>query len=108
MRAGLLTLAFLALAACTTAETSRRASPDIALPPMKTFSTVTTTPPRKANAVIARDFLDLVFRLENGDKVPVFSRFEGPITVEVKGIAPPTLIPDLDRLLARLRREAQI
>ena len=108
MKALVLLSAFVALAACAASETSRRASPEMDLPPMKTFSAVSPSPPRLPNSVIARDFLDLVFELENGDRVPVFSRFEGPITVEVKGTPPPTLVPDLDRLLARLRREAQI
>jgi hypothetical protein len=36
------------------------------------------------------------------------TRFEGPVTVRVTGSAPPSVQPDLDRLIARLRREAQI
>jgi hypothetical protein len=38
----------------------------------------------------------------------VLSRFEGPITVRVTGPAPQNLYSDLNRLLARLRREAGI
>lgn len=90
-----------------TSEITRR-TPDIALPPMKTFGNVAPAKPRLSNAQIARDYLDLVFQLENGDTVPVFSRFEGPITVRVAGSAPPTLVPDLDRLLGRFRTEAGI
>jgi len=97
------------LVACSpVAETTRRAAPDLALPPMNTFAQSTPTLPRVPNAVIARDFLDLVFRLENGDEVPVFSRFEGPVTVGVRGAAPATLEGDLERLIGRLRREAGI
>lgn len=100
-------LAFAFLIGCaSTSETTHRATSDIALPPMKTFSDTSPTRPRVANSQIARDYLDLVFRLENGDRVPSFSRFDGPITVRVLGKAPPTLVPDLDRLLARFRREA--
>ncbi len=103
----LLSLAFLAGCAASP-ETTRRAAPDITLPPMKMFSSASPMRPKASNAQIARDYLDLVFRLENGDRVPNFSRFEGPITVRVAGKAPPTLVPDLDRLLARFRREADM
>ncbi len=89
-------------------ETTRRTGQDITLPPMKTFGSSSPTRTRLSNAQIARDFLDLVFELENGDRVPVFSRFEGPITVRVTGKAPATLTRDLDDLLGRFRREAGI
>ena len=108
MKHPLASFAFVVLAACAAPETTRRAGPEIALPPMNTFSQVKPIPPRLSNAVIARDFLDLVFELENGDTIPVFSRFEGPITVRIGENAPATLGPDLDRLLARLRSEAGI
>lgn len=101
-------LACLALAACGTSETSRRAGPEMDLPPMKSFSGVTVIPTGKSNAEIARDFMDLAFTLENGEKMRRFTRFEGPITVRVLGKAPPSLGPDLTRLLERLRREAGI
>ncbi len=98
--------AVLVLASCTTPETTRRVSPDLSLPPMKTFASTLPTPPRMSNAIISRDFLDLVFQLENGQEIPVFSRFEGPIAVGISGQAPALLSNDLDRLLARLRSEA--
>ena len=98
----------LVLAACSAPETTRRANPPIALPPMKTFTRAAPSLPRISNAVIARDFLDLTFSLENGAKLPVFTRFEGSITVRVAEPAPPSLRPDLARLLERLRREARI
>lgn len=98
----------LTLTACDTAETTRLATPDISLPPMKTFSTAAPSAPVGSNAQIARDFLDLTFTLENGSRMQSFSRFEGPITVSVTGNAPPSLGRDLDELLTRLRREANI
>ncbi|MEM6385014.1 MAG: DUF2927 domain-containing protein [Pseudomonadota bacterium] len=98
----------LLLAACSSEETTRLSAPDIVLPPMKTFARTAPTPPVYSNAQLARDFLDLTFTLENGDTVPVFTRFEGPITVRVLGEAPQTLGMDLDRLLERLRREARL
>jgi len=98
----------LVLASCSTPEITRRANTPIALPPMKTFARATPSLPRISNAVIARDFLDLTFRLENGAELPVFTRFEGPVTVRVAEPVPPSLRPDLRRLLERLRREARI
>ena len=108
MRALLTLVSALALAACASTETSRRAGPEISLPPMKTFSSAAVRPTARANSQIARDFLDLAFTLENGEKMPRFTRFEGPVTVRVTGNPPPSLGPDLDRLLSRLRREANI
>lgn len=96
------------LSACATTETARRVAPDMTMPPMATFSRVAPTPPKASNAVIARDFLDLAFTLENGNDLPVFTRFEGPVTVRVVGTSSPTLYADLDRLLTRLRSEARI
>lgn len=78
----------------------------LALPPMKTFATVAAHRATRANADIARDFLDLSFQLESGRALPVMSRFEGPVTVRVTGKVPQSLGPDLARLLSRLRREA--
>lgn len=108
MKTGAALACALALAACAAPETTRREGLDMALPAMKTFARTAPRPPSLPNAVIARDFLELVFELENGEEIPVFSRFEGPITVRVAGTPPPTLGPDLERLLARLRREAGI
>ncbi|MEM7752917.1 MAG: DUF2927 domain-containing protein [Pseudomonadota bacterium] len=107
MKRFLLPLALL-LSACATEETTRLETPTITLPPMKTFSRTAPQRPVYSNAQLARDYLDLTFELENGDDVPVFTRFEGPITVRVLGTAPATLEPDLDRLLKRLQREARL
>ncbi|MFC6687680.1 DUF2927 domain-containing protein [Jhaorihella thermophila] len=105
--------AALGLAGCAAAPTrevpTRAAhSHDSALPPMKSFTAAHPAAPIRSNANIAADFLDLHFQLESGRALPVFSRFEGPITVRVTGSPPPTLRPDLRRLLARLRNEAGI
>lgn len=102
----------LALAACApvpTVETARLENRiDAGLPPMKTFGGIHTEAVRRGNAELARDFLELSFRLESGRPLPAFTRFEGPVTVRVSGATPPTLGPDLDKLLARLRGEAGI
>lgn len=82
------------------------------LPPMKSFADHSgegVTPALRANSDMARDFLDLAFRLESGRPLAVMSRFEGPISLRVvggEGLA--TLGPDLSALLSRLRREAGI
>ncbi|MFO6462777.1 DUF2927 domain-containing protein [Jannaschia sp. KMU-145] len=64
--------------------------------------------PVQPNGQLARDIMALSFQLETGRALPVFTRFEGPITVAVEGAAPPTLGPDLNDLIARLRNEAGI
>ncbi len=106
-------LAALSLAACTVPSSSdvpvtRAVVAESALPPMKVFQTAAPRPPRRSNVNIANDFLALHFQLESGRELPVFTRFEGPITVGVAGNPPASLGPDLSRLLARLRNEARI
>ena len=103
----------LALGACASVPvrdvpTRAASGAPVALPAMKTFSTPHPVPPSRSNRDIQRDFLDLAFNLESGRALSVFSRFEGPISVRVTGAPPPTLIPDLNRLIARLRTEAGI
>ncbi|WP_137701979.1 DUF2927 domain-containing protein [Marimonas lutisalis] len=87
---------------------SRAAQPAAmsALPPLKTFTTPTPSRPQRSNADIARDFLELAFNLESGRELPVFTRFEQPITIRVTGQAPATLMPDLTKLVYRLNTEA--
>ncbi|MDA7428892.1 DUF2927 domain-containing protein [Primorskyibacter aestuariivivens] len=104
---------YLMLSACmpvTPADTPTRAASFSAsdLPAMKTFAVPRPAPALRSNSDIARDFLDLSFKLESGRALPSFSRFEGPITVRVTGDAPAALDSDLRRLLHRFRTEAQI
>ena len=47
-------------------------------------------------------------RSKSGRALQTLTRFEGPITVRVTGAPPPSLAPDLSRLLTRLRGEAGI
>jgi hypothetical protein len=75
---------------------------------MKRFAAPHPVPPQRANAEIARDFLDLSFRMESGRALQRLSRFEGPITLRVTGNPPATLTADLDRVIQRLRSEAGI
>lgn len=106
-------VAALGLSACMSAgpvdTPSRAAQPGMGpLPPMKVFAAQSLEHVQASNADIARDFLDLSFRLETGRQLSVLSRFEGPITLRVTGNAPPQMRQDLSRLLARLRNEAGI
>lgn len=76
------------------------------LPAMKTFSVPRPAPSGRSNADIARDFIELSFKLESGRDLPIFTRFETPISIRVTGTAPPSLSSDLNRLIHRLRTEA--
>ena len=102
-----------ALAACAPYpdDTVRNAAArDVAipLPPMQRFFAAPRPLAPVSNADLARDFLDLTFQLESGRPVPLFTRFEGPVFVDVSEGAPASLEADLDGLLRRLRSEAGI
>ena len=102
----------LAVAGCTTVTppappTRVKATEDI-LPPAKSFSVARPSAPARSNTNIAQDFISLHFALESGTALPVFTRFEGPITVRLTGPASPSMQRDLTQLLNRLRREARI
>ena len=93
----------------TPGDTPTRALPQAsALPPMKTFGAPRPDAPIKSNNDLALDFIELSFQLESGRELPVFTRFEGPISVRVTGAPPPSLGTDLRRLMHRLRTEAEI
>ena len=81
---------------------------DSSLPPVKLFTTGKYEGPIRSNNDLALDFIELSFKLESGRDLPVFTRFEGPVTVAVIGNKPASLQPDLNRLLSRLRNEARI
>jgi len=102
----------LLLAACAPTSApdlaERRADFAGSLPPMKSFAATRTPPAIRSNSEIAADFLELSFEMESGRRLTALSRYEGPVRVAVRGVAPPSLEPDLAALLARLRREAGI
>lgn len=103
----------LALAGCDLPSTgsepaSRAAASTVVLPPIKVFAPRRSQAPLRANAEIARDFLDLHFQLEGGSTLPSFSRFDSPITLRVTGQPAPSFNRDLNALLSRLRQEAGI
>ena len=71
---------------------------------MKVFAPQRHAPPGGTNAELARDFLELSFAMESGRALPVFSRFEGPITVRLTGTnQSASLAADFEALLDRLR-----
>ncbi|OIQ44161.1 MAG: ATP-dependent transcriptional regulator [Roseobacter sp. MedPE-SW] len=87
---------------------SRAALADASLPAAKAFSAPRPQPPQRANRDIARDFLDLHFRLEGGTTLPVFTRFERPIRLRVAGTPSQGFQRDLTQLLQRFKQEAGI
>ena len=111
MRRFVLPLALM-LNACvpvTPSDTTTRAAIAVStFPPMKTFGAPRPNHPIKSNNDLALDFIELSFRLESGRDLPIFTRFEEPITVRVTGAPPATLGSDLNKLLHRLRTEAHI
>lgn len=100
------------LAACSPGPSeqvvSRAAVSTDELPPMRQFLSEAALRPTRPNSEIAQDFLDLAFRMESGRAVPMMTRFEGPVSVRVTGLVPPTLTGDLRALLTRLNAEAGI
>ncbi|WP_235962669.1 DUF2927 domain-containing protein [Jannaschia marina] len=113
------TLALMVLTACAPTTTDPQAtratvaSVTEALPEMRRFSGRPALPiPVQPNGQLARDFMALTFQLETGRQIDTFTRFEGPITVAVENASgsalPPTLQPDLNDLISRLRSEARI
>ncbi|MCX8952603.1 DUF2927 domain-containing protein [Ruegeria sp. NA] len=111
MRMGALFLA-LVIAGCTSVETIELGNDvpyvEVALPPAKSFAAPRPSPPARSNKNIASDFLPLHFELESGAALPVFTRFETPITVRLTGSPTQSMQQDLTRLLNRLKREAGI
>ena len=78
------------------------------LPPMQSFPALPAAGTQRSNADIARDILELEFRMESGRALPVLTRFEGPITVALTGEVPPSAHADLSRVMARMRAEAGV
>ncbi|WP_438956083.1 DUF2927 domain-containing protein [Cognatiyoonia sp.] len=78
------------------------------LPPLKAFGASTVRPASRSNTEIAQDFMDLSFRMENGRRLPILTRFDGAITVRFETVPSPSLTNDLTALLTRLRGEAGI
>ncbi len=78
------------------------------LPAMQGFVHGATVAPQRSNREIARDFLDLEFRMESGRAIPTFTRFDGTVTVRLQGDIPTTAPAELAKLISRFRSEAGI
>ncbi|MES2434569.1 MAG: DUF2927 domain-containing protein [Pseudomonadota bacterium] len=106
-------IAVIGLTACTPVQNAQvsknyteAGGNGLGLPALQSFGAVATTATARPNAEIARDFLDLEFRMESGRAIPSFSRFEGPITVRLIGDVPATANTEMSRLINRFRSEA--
>jgi hypothetical protein len=111
MRGALIGLFALGLSACAAPQGAQRLN-DTAVPltiaePFRPGSP-RPLPPARANADMAIDIMELGFFMESGRPIPQFSRYEGPVRVVLRGEVPARAQIDLDRLIARLRSEAQI
>lgn len=103
------------VAACSApgpAEVSKREAevvlPALYTPPEPAAPPLPAGPNLGSNAVLARDILDLSFRMESGETVPMLTRFERPVTLRLIGDVPAEARGDAADLLGRLRREAGI
>ena len=105
-------LCFVLLSACASVQGVSKGGMDTAgldlTGPVLAFDPAPALPVLRANQDLARDFLDLEFRLESGLALPRLTRFEGPILVGHEGSLPPTAKAEAEALMARLRNEAGI
>jgi len=112
MKRFLVSISLLALMGCSTVapvEVSRNSADLISSTPMRSFpNEAAVRSVAKSNEDIAREFLDLSFALESGQKLPVLTKFSGPIFITVNGTASKHLSRDLDLLIARLQSEAGV
>ncbi len=110
LAAPLLALVLAACAPTIGADVANRSASALpaSLPQMNTFATSAAAQTTRSNTSIAADFLDLSFQMESGRVIERLSRFEGPVTVTIASGATPSLVADLDSLVARLRAEAGI
>lgn len=106
-------LGALTLAACAVPMSREGPPVDLSLQTRAVSSASLFGTPRpyaaaRDNGQIARDILDLGFRLESGRELPRFTRFEGPVALILQGAVPPLGIVETDRLINRLRTEARL
>ncbi|MDB5665120.1 MAG: ATP-dependent transcriptional regulator [Cypionkella sp.] len=106
-------IAVLGLSACMSAPQAQvsknyteASTNGLGLPTMQNFAAVAATRPTRSNAEIAHDFLNLEFRMESGRAIAHFSRFDGPITVQLNGDVPTSANAEMSRVINRLRDEA--
>ncbi|MEO1639339.1 MAG: DUF2927 domain-containing protein [Pseudomonadota bacterium] len=100
-------LALCALSACAEMPTGPEPI-RLEFPEVQRFAPESPGRSTRPNSEIALDFVDLAFRMESGRQLSVLTRFEGPITVGIRGRMSEVTTADLTDLLNRLRREARI
>lgn len=107
MRLPLILAAFCTLAACAPpAQVSKNSPPvGVGFGDPSAFRALAVP---SGGSSLTRDFMDLTFAMENGHELETFSRFEGPVTVAMRGPAPASAAKDLAVLIGRLRSEAGI
>lgn len=111
MRRALSTFALAILAACAPVGEAQRLDASLgATAPVSLYQPGAVHPfaAGRPNGEMVQDFLELGFAMESGRPIAAFSRFEGPVTVVMRGPAPAQAQRDLDRLVGRLRSEAAI
>jgi hypothetical protein len=109
MRLPLIVAALTALAACApTAQVSKNRPPVEVGVGFGTPTAYRALAGPVTGSSLTRDFMDLTFGMESGRALDTFSRFEGPVTVAMRGAAPATAAKDLAALIGRLRSEAGI
>ncbi|KPQ07228.1 MAG: Protein of unknown function (DUF2927) [Rhodobacteraceae bacterium HLUCCA12] len=98
------------LGGCATSGDVARLQTEAPAPEMRSYEPgrPRPLPPRRPNADMVQDFLELGFNMESGREIPRFSRFEGPVQIRTRGDIGPLAQADLDRLLGRLRNEARL
>ncbi|RRH77327.1 DUF2927 domain-containing protein [Falsigemmobacter faecalis] len=62
----------------------------------------------RSNSQTAADFLELFFRLESGQTLTQFTRYEHPVKLVVAGEVPKAAWSEIDPLLRRLRNEGGV
>ncbi len=110
VRTGMILIAAVGLAACADQPTASRA-PHSSVPDVQSVRFEGRGQPRgvtRSNAALARDFVDLTFALESGQRLRGLLRYEGPVRVIMRSPELNAYRRDLDLLLARLRSEAGI
>lgn len=103
-------LAFVLAGCLGSQETvTKRTDPAAPLPAMKLFGPAPAERGvARSNVDIFEEFLDYAFALESGQTLARLSRFEGPISVSLVNNPSQVVSRDLDRLLTRLRQEADV
>ena len=109
MRHPLFLVALCALAACApSAQVSKNRPPVEVGVGFGAPSDYRALAAASSGSSLTRDFMDLTFAMESGRALETFSRFEGPVTVAMRGAAPASAAKDLAGLIGRLRSEAGI